>query len=80
VAAAVAVRPILDGETGIATSTIESGRVVVQVPGSPDLAGTRVVAEITLLGEAPGRAMLTFEPMAMDGASVSLSQAVVDVR
>ena len=80
VAAAVVVRPILGSGTGVAEGRIESDRVVIQLPESPDLSGTRAVAEITLRGIAPGRAALAFEPMEMPGASPTLSQAVVDVR
>lgn len=80
VAAAVGVRPILGSGTGMAESRIDSDRVVIQIPESPDLSGTRAVAEITLRGIAPGRAALAFEPMEMPGASVTLSQAVVEIR
>ncbi len=80
VAAVVGVRPILGSGTGMAESRIDSDRVVIQIPESPDLSGTRAVAEITLRGIAPGRAALAFEPMEMPGASVTLSQAVVEIR
>jgi hypothetical protein len=80
IAAAVVVRPILGSGTGVAEGSIESDRVVIQLPESADLSGTRAVAEITLRGIAPGRAALSFEPMEMPGASPTLSQAVVDVR
>jgi general secretion pathway protein D len=76
VAAAVAVRPILiDG--GMADARIESGHILVDIPGGMTLSGPRAIAEIILQGIAPGNASLFFEK-APSGAS--LSQASVEVR
>jgi general secretion pathway protein D len=80
VAAAVAVRPILAGGDGVADSHIDIGRVVITLPAAPDSTGTRAVAEITLRGTSAGRSSLSFEPIAMEGTTVTLSQSVVDVR
>src|SRR6185295_11568982 len=53
VAAAVAVRPILiDG--GMADARIESGRIIVEIPGAMSISGTRPIAEVILQGIAPG--------------------------
>ena len=79
-AAAVAVRPILGSGTGAAEGWIDGDRVLITIPATAELSGTRAVAEITLRGIAAGRSTLTFEPLEMSGASVTLSQAVVDVR
>jgi len=80
IAAAVAVRPILGSATGVADSRIDGNSVVLELPSSSELSGTRAVAEITLRGIAAGRSMLLFEPPDLPGASVSTSQAVVEVR
>jgi hypothetical protein len=80
VAAAVAVRPILGGANGVADSHIDNGRAVITLPAAPDATGTRAVAEITLRGMSAGRSALAFDPVAMEGTTVTLSQSVVDVR
>ena len=71
VAAVILVRPILSGE-GVADARIENGRVILQLPAGTPLSGTRAIAEITVVGIAPGRAALSVE-----GAGAS---AVVEVR
>lgn len=76
VVAAVAVRPILS-DGGVADAHIEPGRVIVEIPGSLSLSGTRPVAEVVLQGIAPGNALLSFE-RAPEGAS--LGNALVEVR
>lgn len=73
-------KPILGGGTGEADATIEAGQVILEIPGSGDLSGTRAIGEITLRGMAAGRASLSFEPVEIDNTSLTLSQAVVDVR
>jgi general secretion pathway protein D len=80
VAAAVVARPILGSDSGAADADIETGRVVLEIPASPDMTGTRAVAEITLRGVGAGRAALSFDPVQIEGASTTLSGAVVDVR
>ena len=81
VVAALVARPILASDGGIADATIdESGRVKLAIPPIPDMTGTRVIAQITLRGVGVGRAALAFEPVQFDGASATVSQAVVDVR
>ena len=80
VVTAVYARPILGSDSGVANATIESGRVVLEIPASAEMTGTRAVAQITLRGLAAGRAGLSFEPVEMTGASVTLSGAAVDVR
>ncbi len=80
VAAAVSVRPALVGGNGLAGAQISGRSVVLELPDSTDLSGTRTVAELTLRGIAPGRARLAFEPVEMAGATVTFSTAVVDVR
>ncbi len=80
VVAAVRVRPILGGDSGMAEGRVENGRVVLAFPGAEDLLGTRAVAEITLLGVAPGHSTLVFEPLELGSVSVTPSQAVVDVK
>jgi general secretion pathway protein D len=80
VVAAVRVRPILGSDSGMAEARAENGRVVLAFPGAEDLSGTRALAEITLLGAAPGRTTLAFEPLELGGVSVTPSQAVVDVK
>jgi general secretion pathway protein D len=80
VAAAVVARPILTDGNGVADAKIENDRAVITIPQSPDASGTRAVAEITLRGMAAGRSALSFEPVVMDGTTVTLSQSMVDVR
>jgi general secretion pathway protein D len=80
VAAAVAVRPILSGGNGIADSRIDNGHAIITLPAVPDATGTRAVAEITFRGMSVGRSSLSFEPVTMEGTTVTLSQSVVDVR
>jgi hypothetical protein len=65
--------------SGVAEANIRDNQVVIQIPSSPDLTGTRAVAEITLRGIAAGRATLTLAPTDMN-AVVTTSQSVVDVR
>jgi general secretion pathway protein D len=80
VVAAVVARPILGSDGGVANATIETGRVVLEIPGSAELTGTRAIAEITLRGMSTGRTTLSFEPAEMTGASSTFSSSVVDVR
>jgi general secretion pathway protein D len=80
VAAAVAVKPILGSDTGMADARVEGDRVVLEIPPSADLSGTRAVAEITLLGMAPGESAITFQPSELAGASVTYSQTTIQVR
>ncbi len=80
VAAAVSVRPVLAGGNGTAAGSIAGSEVVLELPDSADLSGTRAVAEITFRGIAAGRGAITFEPVEMAGAEVTFSTAVVDVR
>jgi len=80
VAAVVVAKPILRSGSGVADANVEDNRVVIEVPSSPDLTGTRALAEITLRGIATGRASLTLAPSGMANAVVTTSQAVVDVR
>ena len=80
IAAAVVVRPILGSDSGVAEASVEKDRIVFAFPGVEQLSGTRALAEITLLGIAPGRSTLSFEPLELGGASVTPSQAVVDVK
>jgi general secretion pathway protein D len=80
VAAAISVRPVFGGSTGVAIGRIEGASIVLELPDSADVTGTRTLAEVTLRGIAPGRATLAFEPIEMPGATVSFSTAVVDVR
>jgi general secretion pathway protein D len=76
----VLVRPILGSGTGVAEGRVENGRIIIDFPGTEDLTGTRALAQITLVGVAPGRSTLTFEPAELAGVSATSSQAVVDVR
>lgn len=76
----IVVKPILGSGTGVADAHVENGHIVISFPSAEDLAGTRAVAEITLRGVAAGRSALAFEPVALDGTSVSSSQSVVDVK
>ncbi len=80
VAAAVSVRPVLTGTDGAASGSVSGDVVVLELPDSADLSGTRTVAEITLRGIAAGRGMVAFEPVEMAGAEVTTSSATVDVR
>jgi hypothetical protein len=80
VAAAVSVRPVLMGESGMTIARIEGGAVVLELPDSADLSGTRAIAEVTLRGIAPGLATMAFEPVEMPGATVTFSTAVASVR
>jgi general secretion pathway protein D len=80
IAAAVAVKPILGSDTGMADTRVEGDRVVLQIPPSPELTGTRAIAEITVRGIAPGEATLTFQPSDLQGASVAYSQTTLQVR
>jgi general secretion pathway protein D len=73
VAAIVLARPVLTTE-GVADARIETGRAVFQLPAGTPLSGTRVIAEIILLGVAPGRAVLSIEGGGAGGS------AVVEVR
>lgn len=77
VVAAVAVRPIL-ADGGVADAHIEPGRVVVEIPSSVAVSGTRAVAEVILQGVAPGRSRLFFERPSADKAN--RSEAIVEVR
>jgi general secretion pathway protein D len=79
VAAVVVAKPIMGSGSGVAEANIRDNQVVIQIPSSPDLTGTRAVAEITLRGIAAGRATLTLAPTDMN-AVVTTSQSVVDVR
>jgi hypothetical protein len=76
----VVARPVLTDGNGVADARIENDRAVITLPASPDATGTRAVAEITLRGMAAGRASLAFDPVVMEGTTVTLSQSVVDVR
>jgi general secretion pathway protein D len=80
VAAVVVAKPIMGSGSGVAEANIRDNQVVIQVPSSPDLTGTRAVAEITLRGIGSGRATLTLAPTDMPNAVVTTSQSVVDVR
>jgi general secretion pathway protein D len=77
VVAAVLVRPILS-DAGVADAHIESGRVVIDIPSSLALSGTRAVAEITLLGVGPGKTALAFEKPPADIAN--RTDAVIEVK
>jgi general secretion pathway protein D len=80
IAAAVAVKAILGSDTGVAEANVQGDRVVLQIPPSPDLTGTRAVAEITLRGIAPGEATLTFQPSELQDAAATYSQTTIQVR
>jgi general secretion pathway protein D len=80
VVAAVFARPILGSDSGVANAAIESGRVILEIPGSAEMTGTRAVAEITLRGMAAGRTALSFEPAEVTAASATFSSSVVDVK
>jgi general secretion pathway protein D len=70
VAAVTRARPVL-AVNGVADAHIERGRVIIQLPAGTPLGGTRAIAEITILGVAPGRAILSVE-----GASAGAAAAV----
>ena len=80
IAAAISVRPVMTGADGTASASIAGDEVVLELPDSADLSGTRAVAEITLRGIATGRGTLGFQPVEMAGAEVTTSSATVDVR
>jgi hypothetical protein len=82
VAAAVSVRPLFLGDAGTTPSEarIEGGTVVLELPDSTELSGTRAVAEVTLRGIAPGIATMAYEPVEMPGSTVTFSTAVAQVR
>ena len=80
VAAAVSVTPVLVGDSGLTTARIEGNAIVLDLPDSADLSGTRAIAEVTLRGIAPGLATMAFEPIEMPGATVTFSTAVASVR
>jgi general secretion pathway protein D len=81
IVAAVGVRPVLAGDEGaLVLARIEGNEVVLELPDSAELSGTRAVAEITLRGIAPGLATIALEPVQMPGATVTFSTAVVSVR
>ncbi len=73
VAAAVSARPIL-ADGGVADAKVEAGHVLISIPATVPLSGTRAVAEIVFLGVKAGKTTLTF-----DGSSPGTS-AVVEVR
>jgi len=73
IAAVTAVRPILASD-GVADAVIQKGVALLRLPEGTSLAGTRAVAEITLVGVASGRSALSVEG-AGAGASV-----VIEVR
>ena len=56
---------------GVAEARIERGRVTLKVPAGTPLGGTRAIAELTILGLAPGRAILSVE-----GAGAGASAAI----
>jgi general secretion pathway protein D len=80
VAAVVVAKPIMGSGSGIADANIQGNHVVLRIPSSPDLSGTRAIAEVTLRGIASGRSTLTLTPEGIAGAVVTTSQSVVDVR
>jgi general secretion pathway protein D len=80
VAAAISVRPVLTGGNGVASGSVSGSEVILELPDSADLSGTRAVAEITLRGVTAGRGTVAFQPVEMPGAEVTFSTAVVDVR
>ena len=80
VAAAVSVRPVLVGDGALSTARIEGNAVILELPDSADLSGTRAIAEVTLRGIAPGLGTMAFEPIEMPGATVTFSTAVASVR
>jgi general secretion pathway protein D len=60
VAAALSVRPILSNG-GHADSGIEGNRIVLELPGGLNLAGTQPIAEVVLQGIKAGKATLSFD-------------------
>ena len=73
VAAVTVARPILSG-SGVAEARIQGDLVILQLPAGTPLSGTRAIAELTIVGVAPGRAVLSVE-----GAGAGAS-SVVEVR
>jgi general secretion pathway protein D len=78
VAAVVAVRPILSG-AGAGDASVSGGRVVLELPGGINLAGTRPVAEITVRAMGAGKTKLAFEKNA-SGGIVAATDAAIEVR
>ena len=70
VAAVTLARPVL-AVNGVADARIERGRVTVRAPAGTSLNGTRAIAEITVMGIAPGRSILSVE-----GAGAGASAAI----
>jgi hypothetical protein len=73
VAAVTAARPILSTD-GLADARIDGRQVILQLPVGTPLSGTRAIAELTVVGVAPGRGVLSVQ-----GAGAGAS-AVVEVR
>jgi general secretion pathway protein D len=80
VAAAISARPLLVGNDAATTAQIEGNSVVLELPDSADLSGTRAIAEVTLRGIAPGLATIAYEPMELPGATVTFATVVAQVR
>jgi general secretion pathway protein D len=78
--AVLGVKPILGSDSGMAEGHVSDGQAIMTFPAVDSLGGTRAVAEITLRGIAPGRSALTFEPVTLGNATVTPSQAVVEVK
>ena len=78
VLAAIAVRPILS-DGGVADGRVEVGRIILNLPATAALGGTRAVAEVVFRGLAPGRSTLSFEKPTPGGA-FALSEAVLEVK
>jgi general secretion pathway protein D len=78
--AVLGVKPILGTDSGMAEGHVSDGHAIVTFPAVDSLGGTRAVAEITLRGIAPGRSALAFEPVTLGNATVTPSQAVVEVK
>ena len=72
----IGVRAILP-EGGVADSHIEPGRVVLNLPNSIALSGTRALAEIVVQGVRAGSSKLTFD---RGTSSASFADATVEVR
>jgi general secretion pathway protein D len=73
VAAVTVARPILSS-AGVADARIQGGQVILQLPAGTPLSGTRAIAELSIVGVAAGRAILSVE-----GAGAGAS-AAVEVR
>jgi hypothetical protein len=73
VIAVIGAQPIV--EDGTADTSIEPGRVVLELPGGTVLSGTQVIARLTLVGVKAGRSALSFEQ-----APGSSSSATVEVK